>query len=163
MTVEKYLPRPNRRITALANGVLYRAIVTLPNFMIEPEQPFEERIVFYEASGKEDYGRHLEALLAKAWCIDTINWCDQGFIANIYSAEELLSEGCNAGRENDLALFEIGWGGKGIDAVGPDAIHYARKGRVDLFVTPRVARRLHDALDAIDLLYQLDARGRDKP
>lgn len=161
--MEKYQPKPNNRITALANGVLYRAIVTLPNFMAERDQPYDERIVFYEAPGKEDYGRHLEALLAKTWCLDTINWCHQGFIYNIYSAEELLSERSKAGQENDLALFEIGWGGKGIDAVGPEAIHYARKGRVDLFVTPRVARRLQDALDAIDLLYQVDARGRDKP
>lgn len=47
----KCLPRPNRWITNLPNGVLYRAIVTLPNYMIEPDQPFEERIVFYEAPG----------------------------------------------------------------------------------------------------------------
>jgi hypothetical protein len=74
----------------------------------------------------------------------------------------LLSEASNAGQENDLALFETGWGGKGIDVVAPNGVHYARMGRVDLFVTPRVARRLQDALDAIKLLCQGDARGKDR-
>lgn len=69
----------------------------------------------------------------------------QGYIYNIYSAAELLSEASNAGHENDLTLFEIGCGGNGIDAVGPDGVHYARTSEVDLFVTPRVARHLPPA------------------
>ncbi len=40
MAMEKYLPKPNSRITELANGVLYCAIVTLPDFMTEPDPPF---------------------------------------------------------------------------------------------------------------------------
>jgi hypothetical protein len=38
-------------------------------------------------------------------------------------------------------------------AIGPERIRYARARDVDLFVSPPVANRLHDALQAIEDLF----------
>jgi hypothetical protein len=128
--------------------------------MTEPDRPLQERVVFFEAPHNADYAGHVEALLAKVWGVNTLDWCARGYIYNITSATELMSWAFDVGQDSDLTLFETGSGGNGIEAVGPNRIHYARTGDVDLFVTPRVARRLQDALDAIELLYQLDVRGK---
>lgn len=159
MTANKYLPGSRPPITDLATGTLYRAFVALPASMTEPDRPLQERVVFFEAPYNVDYAGHLEALLAKIWGVSTLDWCTRGYIYNITSATELMSWAFDAGQDSDLTLFETGSGGNGIEAVGPNRIHYARIGDVDLFVTPRVARRLLEALDAIELLYQGNVRG----
>lgn len=161
MIDKQILPGRRPRITELGNGKLYRAIVALPDFMTELDQPLQERVVFFEVPHGVDYaGYHLESLLAKVWCVDTLNWCNRGTIYNIFTVAELEKWAFDRVQINDLTLFEIGAGGDGINAICPNRIHYARVGRVDLFVTPRVARRLQDALDTIELLYQSDVRGK---
>lgn len=153
----KYSEMP---ITAIGNGILYRAVVSLPSHMTERDQPLQERIVFFEAPSIEGRVRYLEELLAKVWCIDTEGWCESGYIYNIYSADELRRNSFSSGQANDLQLFETGAGGMGIEVIGSDRIHYARSDRVDLFVTPRVAARLRAALDTIDILYAEEALRR---
>lgn len=151
-------------ITAIGNGILYRAIVSLPSHMTERDQPLQERIVFFESPSSEGCCQYLEELLAKVWCIDTDGWCDSGYIYNVHSADELRRNSYSGSDQPaDLKLFEVGAGGNGIYAVGPDQIHYARGHGVDLFVTPRVAARLREALDIIELLYAAEARSRKAP
>lgn len=136
--------------TVAGNARLYRAIVTLPQHMSNGR--LEERIVFFESKSDQGVGGHLEALLEKAWCVDTKGWCEDGCIYNINSARELHDHSINdTDGPSDLMLFEIGGGGTGIEAIGPNRTHYAHADTVDLFVTPRVARRLRDALDAIEV------------
>lgn len=155
-TRANYLRQP---VTLAGNGRLYRAIVSLPKEM--SSEALEERVVFFEVKSGESAGRYLESLLEKVWCIDTKDWCEDGHIYNVNSAIELhgYSLGDNGG-PNDLMLFETGGGGNGIEAIGPNRTHYAQADAVDMFVTPRVARRLRDALDAIELARVDDARRR---
>lgn len=146
-------------IDFVGNGSLHRAIVSPPPHMAEPDQP--ERVVFFEAPFDNGKGAYLEKLLASAWCVDTAGWCESGLIYNIQSAADLRSDSSNrTGTPDDLQLFETGAGGNGLYALGHNRIHYARIDVVDLFVTPRVARRLRDALDTIELLYAEQARLR---
>jgi hypothetical protein len=56
----KYLPMA---VTALGNGVLHRAIVSLPEHMTERDHPMQERIVFFETPSSDTCARHLEQLL----------------------------------------------------------------------------------------------------
>lgn len=104
--------------------------------------------MFFEARRIADAAAHLERLLAAAWCIDTQDWCEPGFIYNVRPIGELTERpGVAATRE--LQLLEIGWGG----GVGPDNAHYARAEDVDLFVTPRVAARLRELLAIVNTFY----------
>lgn len=136
--------------TLAGNARLYRAIVSLPRNMTSGT--FEERIVFFESRSDQYVGLYLEGLLEKVWCVDTKGWCEDGCIYNINSARELHESSLNyEGVPNDLMLFETGGGGDGIEAIGTKRTHYAQADVVDMFVTPRVARRLRDALDAIEL------------
>lgn len=82
-------------------------------------------------------------------------------IYNINSARELYEQSLNeTNGPSDLMLFETGAGGTGIEAIGPNRTHYAQADTVDMFVTPRVARRLRDALEAIELARSDEARRR---
>jgi hypothetical protein len=54
-------------ITALGNGVICRAIVSLPASLTEPDRPLQERVVFFEAPARQGAGRHLEKVLASVW------------------------------------------------------------------------------------------------
>lgn len=148
-----------QHVTLAGNARLYRAIVSLPQSMASG--PFEERIVFFESKSDQSVGAYLESLLERVWCVDTKGWCEDGFIYNINSARELHESSFNDERgPSDLMLFETGAGGDGIEAIGPNRTHYAQADGVDLFVTPRVARRLRDALDAIELARADEARRR---
>lgn len=151
-----YLRQP---VTLAGNARLYRAIVSLPHHMAS--EALDERIVFFESKTEQGVGAHLEALLAMAWCVDTKGWCEDGFIYNINSARELHEQSFNDGERSDLMLFETGAGGKGIEAIGPNRTHYARADSVDMFVTPRVAKRLRDALEAIELARADEPRRRE--
>lgn len=144
-------------IDLIGNGSLHRAIVIPPRHMTDPEQP--ERVVFFEAPFNTGIGAYFEKLLASAWCIDTTDWCRNGLIYGIRSASDLRRDSASrTDTPDDLRLFETGCGGNSRYAVGIERIHYARVDVVDFFVTPHVARRLREALDAIELLYAEDAR-----
>lgn len=135
-------------IAVLGNGRLHRAVVALPDAMGERDRGYQERIVFFEAPRIADAAAHLERLLAAAWCTDTRDWCERGFIYNVRALGELM-ERPGQGATRELQLLEIGWGG----GVGPDNAHYARTEDVDLFVTPRVAARLRELLAIVDTFY----------
>lgn len=138
---------------------LHRAIVALPAALCERDRPLQERIVFFEALSQATCAHALEALLAAAWCVDTTDWCERGYIYNITSAVEKLDYAVGEAT-GDLRLFETGCGGDGDYAVGPDRIHYACSADVDLFVTPRMATRLRTALAAIDALFAAEPARR---
>lgn len=151
-----YLRQP---VTMTGNARLYRAIVSLPPTMSNGH--LEERIVFFETNSEQSVGAYLERLLELAWSVDTKGWCEAGFIYNINSTRELHESSVNdEGGPSDLMLFETGAGGNGIESIGPNRTHYAQADGVDLFVTPRVARRLRDALDAIEMARADEARRR---
>lgn len=145
-------------VTLAGNARLYRAFVSLPQHMAS--EALDERIVFFESKTEQGVGTYLEGLLAMVWCVDTKGWCEDGYIYNISSARELHEQSFNDGEPSDLMLFETGAGGSGIEAIGPNRTHYARADSVDMFVTPRVARRLRDALEAIDLARADEPRRR---
>ena len=148
-------------ITALSNGQLHRAIVSLPDRLAERDRGMQERIVFFEVPLGLDRGQHLEQLLAMAWCVNTRDWCAEGYIYNIDSARERLNEASyDSAETGELRLFETGCGGDSEWAVGPDCIHYARTRDVDIFVTPRVGARLRALLDDIEALYQAEPARR---
>jgi len=156
-------------ITALGNGVLHRAIVSLPQHMTERDRPLQERIVFFEvpashrsrgAFTSSGSGEHLERLLATAWCIDTTNWCENGYLYNINTAQELYGNAFGHEATGELRLFETGCGGETFPAIGPGRIHYARAGDVDLFVPPRVVTRLRELSDVIEDLYGVETAAK---
>ena len=138
---------------------LHRAYVGLPDRMCENGRCLQERVVFFEVPDGAKAWEHLEALLRAAWCEDTTDWLENGAIYNVRSARELFDENCSIApllrNENDLRLFESGWGGR--DGIGPEHIHYSRACDVDLFVTPRVAARLTLAVVEIERLYATQA------
>jgi hypothetical protein len=115
----KYLPMA---VTALGNGVLHRAIVSLPEHMTERDHPMQERIVFFETPSSDTCARHLEQLLAAAWCVDTKEWCENGYIYNVHSAYDMKRDAFGDAETGELYLFEIGAGGNGEPAVGPQRI-----------------------------------------
>lgn len=143
-------PNAASPITALAQGILYRAVVSLPAELAEQDRPHQERIVFFEAANSAQCSAHLEQLLAAAWCTDTRGWCEQGHINSIHSAHELLHtpKGIGTDELRLLALADHAAGG-----VGPDRICYARGHDVDLLVSPRVVRRLRDLAEVVEDLY----------
>lgn len=115
-------------LNLICQGVLYRAFVSLPEYMQD-----DERTVFFEAPRSVHAGQYLADLLAKAWCINDVKtWANSDFIYNVYSANELID--INISDIVDMRLLETG--------SGPDGIHYAHQNDVDLFVSPRIARRL---------------------
>lgn len=152
-----YLRQP--AATVAGNARLYRAIVSLPQHMASGA--LEERVVFFESKSDQGVGGHLEALLEKVWSVNTKGWREDGYIYNINSARELHEQSINdSDGPSDLMLFETGAGGTGIEAIGPNRTHYAQADVVDMFVTPRVSRRLRDALEAIELARADEARRR---
>lgn len=122
----------------LARGRLHRAIVSLPQSMCKREQPFQERIVFFEGPA-QGAGEHLATLLGLVWGVNTTDWCARGLIYNVSSARELIVE--NLSDSQDARLLEIGWG-------GDIPIHYACSADVDMLVTPQVKERLQAGLRA---------------
>ncbi|MDD2661660.1 MAG: hypothetical protein PHY54_18570 [Methylococcales bacterium] len=125
-------------ITSLGLGVLYRAFVSIPEYLlVDRDRLLDERVVFFEVSGAVNPGQKLVQLLSLVWCIDSSNWLESGLIYNIYSAKELMS--INSSVELEWRLLEMG--------SGPGGIHYAMREDVDLLVTPRVAKRLNDLID----------------
>lgn len=118
-----------------AHGRLYRAIVSLPVSMREHDRPTQERWVFFDCPADHHPGEWLEALLALAWNISTIGWCDRGLIHSTIEASELIAQG---DADDDTALFEYEWGNAGTKHVRPRD--------VDFYCTPRVRARLELAL-----------------
>lgn len=145
-------------ITALGNGLLHRAIVSLPQHMTERDKPLQERIVFFEVPAGTDVGRgeYLEKLLAVTWGIDTTNWCENGYLYNINTTQDLYSYAFGLEDTGELRLFETGCGGDLMPAIGPNRIHYARAADVDMFVPPKVAARLRELSEVIEDLYAAD-------
>ena len=119
----------------LAHGRLYRAIVSLPRDMCERDRPLQERWVFFDCPTGETPHPHIEALLALAWNVSSIGWCDRGIIQGITEASDLIAQG---DADDDTALFECECGSEGTKHV---ALH-----DVDFFCTPRVRARLELAL-----------------
>lgn len=98
-------------IAVLGNGRLHRAVVALPDAMGERDRGYQERLVFFEAprtAATDDAAAHLERLLAAAWCTDTRDWCERGFIYNVRALGE-LKERPGQGATRELQLLEIGW------------------------------------------------------
>ncbi|AIY44216.1 hypothetical protein LT85_p037 (plasmid) [Collimonas arenae] len=153
---------PSRPITSLGSGILFRAIVSLPVVMADDSRVMQDRIVFFESPSRLEPGLRLEKLLAAIWCRDTENWCERGYIYNIDSVNGLFDRAFGDESTGELRLFETGSGGEVTPAVGPDRIHYARENEVDLFVTPRVAGRLRELLDAIEILYAAEPARKKK-
>jgi hypothetical protein len=125
--------------------------------MVEPEQPVEDRVVFFEVPRGADCIAQLKQVLACNWCADTEHWYERGYISNIEPAFDLLKRAAGNDRTGDLRIFEIGIGGAPPLAVGPKRIQYARASHVDLFTSPRVTKRLRRLLDVIDDLYAASA------
>lgn len=118
-----------------AHGRLYRAIVSLPRDMAERDRPLQERWVFFDCPTGEIPPPRIEALLALAWNISTIGWCNRGLIYGIAEASDLIAQG---DADDDTALFECELGSEGTKHV---PLH-----DVDFFCTPRVRARLELAL-----------------
>lgn len=158
----KRLPPQARRIPihALGNGVLHRAIVSLPRHMTERDRPLQERFIFFEAPSRQGACQYLERLLATAWCTDTADWGELGLIYNIDDAAELQRSRYGADETGELSVLECGCGGDGIEAVGEHRVHYARDRDVDVFTTPRVAVRLRELLAQVDHLYEVEPARR---
>lgn len=127
------------RAHILANGRLYRAIVSLPEGMCPKGEPLHERIVFFDGPCTQPV-EHLETLLAHAWNTQTTGWAEDGFIYNVEPAFDLIEQGVSA--DLDARLFELSWG-------GPEGVGYADPARVDLFLAPVLKARLQTALAAI--------------
>lgn len=122
-----------------AQGRLYRAIVSLPERLCPPDEPLHERIVFFDGPRTPDCaGAYLESLLFQAWGVGTANWCEDGLIYNIQSAQDLIEQ--NESEDLDCRLFEMSWG-------GPEGVGYAHPNRVDIFAAPVLKARLQAALD----------------
>ena len=132
-----------------AHGRLFRAVVSLPDAMCEPDRPPQERWVFFDCPTAAQPGARLEALLSLAWNIDTIGWADRGFIYNIAEASQLIAQG---DADDDTALFECEWGG------GEGAKHVSPHD-VDFFCTPRVRARLEVALSQAQICGRLAWKG----
>lgn len=152
-------------VTALASGFLHRAIVSLPLRLCDRGREITERIVFFECPRfMADEAVHLERLLAAAWCIDTTDWCQDGYIYNITSAHDRITGNASFSEHPDveLRLFDTGCGGDGPSAVGPDRTHYARADQIDLLVSPRVAVRLQEHMATIEAMYKAEPARRRK-
>ncbi|WP_457425623.1 hypothetical protein [Roseateles sp. P5_E7] len=135
---------------------LHRAFVSLPDALTSRDRPLRDRKVFFEAPLNADRHAYLEQLLASAWCTDTTDWADRGYIYNCESAYDMASASFAAGDDvGDLCLFETGAGGD--MGVGPERIHYARAADVDLFVPPLTADRLRSTLEIIERMYAAEA------
>ena len=166
------IPHPGiaaaRRVDALSTTGpaafwrLYRAIVDLPDCLAAPDRSARSRIIFFESSSGMRPEQQLERLLAVAWGLDTSCWFERGYAYNLSSARDRLTgdESFVEDEGGDLRLFDIGAGGDGLDAVGPDRIHFARAADVDLFTTPRVAERLQACLVEIERLYAAEPARR---
>ena len=136
-TLTKPAPPKSRRPTPahyLANGRLYRAIVSLPQHMCDRARPLQERWVFFDCCNSRP-AEKLEVVLATVWGTDTHGWADAGFIYNVVEASELIDQN---DADDDTALFECGW--------GIDSTQYVAPGDVDFFVTPTVRALLEAAL-----------------
>lgn len=153
MTSHQFMEAP---IESVGNGLLFRAIVCLPDMLDMQKQPLD-RIVFFEAPDDDTADQYLEELLAKAWCVDTTGWVEKYYIQQVFSVDELRCMSSSKAPANDLQLFELGTGGSESSVVTAEQIRYARSSRVDLFVSPRLGMRLRDALDTIDSLYMTKA------
>lgn len=148
-------------ITSLCTGSLHRAIVELPEALTTPEYPLQERVVFFEVPANREDGRtYLRELLSKAWAVDTADWAHHGLISGVASLHELVTQSFGDSAHEDIRLFETGAGGNGPEAVGFERVHYARAHTVDLFVSPRVAARLNEAMAVIEAMYQQEPARR---
>ncbi|SFF15044.1 hypothetical protein [Paracidovorax wautersii] len=136
-TLTKPAPPKSRRPTPahyLANGKLYRAIVSLPQYMCRRDRPLQERWVFFDCCTRRP-AEHLESLLTTIWGADTHGWADAGLIYNVTEASDLIAQN---DADDDTALFERAWGSEGTQYVAP--------ADVDFFVRPEVRAVLEAAL-----------------
>lgn len=124
----------------MAQGQLFRAIVSLPQHLCPHSEPLHERVVFFDAPTRSHAVQRLVSLLDAAWSVESETWFDDGLAYNLQSAHDLVGEGLSAAL--DARLFEISWG-------GPEAIGYAQPGRVDLFLAPVLKARLLAILDTL--------------
>lgn len=145
-------------VGSFCEGRLFRARVCLPVEMIEEYEPLMDRMAFFEAPSADQSALIIEALIAAAWCLDTKGWVAEGQIYGIQPVANIRSRSYIPGPASDLQIFEDGLGGDINQAIGPERIRYARARDVDLFVSPPVANRLHDALDAIEDLFAEQAK-----
>ena len=127
-------------------NTLYRVFVGLPAFMCDRDRPMQERTVFFEAPYNYANGSTagaaevLEKLLTLAWGVDASGWCESGFAYNLCREREIIDGAMGKG---DSRLLEVGWG-------GTEGIHYAKADDIDLFVSPRQAKRVRAALLATE-------------
>lgn len=140
-------------IASFCKGQLFRARVCLPITMIEEFEPIMDRMVFFVALNANERTAIIEALIAKAWNIDTNGWVDDGCIYDVTPVAAIRSHSRFPAPASDIQLFEDGLGGDMDQAIGPERIRYARARDVDLLVSPPISSRLHDALDAIEVLF----------
>ncbi|TAL00151.1 MAG: hypothetical protein EPO09_00085 [Aquabacterium sp.] len=109
----------------------------------------EERVVFFEADFTCKASSQLEFILQDLWQVDTEGWTEQGHIYNYDLVSARLREDHSDG---ELHVLAVGWGGDSPCAIGVDRVHYVQRSRADLFVSPRVARRIHELFDEIERL-----------
>ena len=93
----------------MAQGQLFRAIVTLPQHLCPRSEPLHERIVFFDAPTRSHAVQRLTHLLDAAWSVESENWFDDDLAYNLQSAHDLVDEGLSEAL--DARLFEISWGG----------------------------------------------------
>lgn len=131
----------NHPIRLMTRGVLYRAVVSLPDHMrLTKEIPLNVRIVFFIAPHCFRPSKVLKELLQIAWDVETTRWEERGNIYNIETAMDLIAQGTS--EDKDSRLFETGWGTGGTA--------YADPAQVDLFVPPVLKTRLQAALNSLD-------------
>lgn len=127
-------------VRCMAQGQLFRAIVSLPQHLCPRSEPLHERIVFIDAPTRSHAAQRLTSVLDAAWSVESETWFDDGLIYNLQSAHDLVDEGLSEAL--DARLFELSWG-------GPEQIGYAQPGRVDLFLAPVLKARLQAVLDTL--------------
>jgi hypothetical protein len=136
--------------------MLFRAFVRPP---VPPGAPArDERIVFFDTTRPTDPAGDLERQLAEAWGETTVDWSRSGAIAVVESHARLVEIGTSA--DPTLRVLETGIGGDGPYAVGPERIHYARAGDVDVLVDGAARAKLEAALATVESLYAREAAMR---
>lgn len=131
-------PRQLSAAPTVRRGRLFRAIVSLPEFMCPADETMHERIVFFSAPAVcPSSGQYLENLLSHVWNVEACGWCDDGHIYNITTESALAWDGVS--QDSDARLFETACG-------GPDGVTYADPARVDFLVAPALKLRLQSAL-----------------
>lgn len=122
---------------------LHRAIITLPEFLSEPNTPAPERVVFFDSAPYSAY-RRLEQLADTVWRVASSSWGQVCFLQDLVSEDSLLGANAKGSAETgDLRLLELGT--SFFDARGA---RYATAEETVLLVDPRNHARLTKALAA---------------